>query len=287
MTLAAVTEDTSLERALATLEWRLLEASRVELPELRQTTLPGGTMRFHYVVTGSLDLRTPGESLTLRAGDFVLLSGVAPHVVTAAEPAVVVTGALQCAGCDTTRLVGVLPDVLVACGFSTRDPDMAQLVEILVREVAGSDGRPGSSVIADRFATLIASAAVRSWAENGGALESWLVGQRDPHIARAIEAMRGDPGNAWTLESLARVARSSRSVFAGRFRELVGESPTRYLTALRMEQAERLLRSERLTIGEAAQRLGYGSDAAFSRAFRRHAGESPATWRRRALQPNP
>ncbi|MFF1573480.1 helix-turn-helix domain-containing protein [Leifsonia sp. NPDC058292] len=127
-------------------------------------------------------------------------------------------------------------------------------------------------------------AAVRSWAENSGALETWLIGQRDPHIARAIEAMRSAPGDAWTIESLAQVARSSRSVFAERFRELVGESPSRYLTALRMEQAERLLGDERLSIAEAAHRLGYGSDAAFSRAFRRHAGESPASWRRRGPQ---
>jgi transcriptional regulator GlxA family with amidase domain len=134
--------------------------------------------------------------------------------------------------------------------------------------------------MASRIATIIASAAVRSWVENGCAPDQWLVSVRDPHIARAVAAMREAPGEQWTVERLARVASASRTVFAERFRELVGDSPNRYLTAVRMEHAARLLRDGRLSVADVAARLGYSSDVAFSRAFRRHTGESPAMWRR-------
>jgi len=177
--------------------------------------------------------------------------------------------------------VRALPEVLVACGFVVREPHLASLIESLTQEFRGM--RPGTGLMASRIATVIASAAVRSWAENGCAPDQWLVSVRDPHIARAVAAMRDAPGNPWTVDSLARVARASRTVFAERFRELVGDSPTRYLTALRMEQAKELLQGDRLSIGEVASRLGYGSDVAFSRAFRRHTGATPASWRRAAF----
>ena len=155
---------------------------------------------------------------------------------------------------------------------------MAPLIETLGLEFGGT--RTGNLVMASRIATIIAAAAVRSWVENGCAPDQWLVSVRDPHIARAVAAMRDAPGEPWTVETLARVARASRTVFAERFRELVGDSPSRYLATVRMEQAIELLRDTDASIGEVAHRLGYGSDVAFSRAFRRHTGVNPAAWRR-------
>ena len=107
--------------------------------------------------------------------------------------------------------------------------------------------------------------------------------QRDPHLGRAIEAIHDDPARPGPVESLARLARASRSQFAEQFRVAVGDTPARYLTRVRMERAERMLRAG-AAVTDIAYQLGYESDAGFSRAFRRHAGVSPSLWRRSAVQ---
>ncbi|WP_431277938.1 helix-turn-helix domain-containing protein [Leifsonia poae] len=267
-----------LERALAQLEWTLLDFTRTGLASGHRMPVAAGRVRFHFVVSGSVEVTGTATPVLLAAGDFLLLSRVGGHHLRASEDSVVASGELELTNTAGHPLVHALPDVLVACGFVVREPYLASLIEGLSQEFGGS--RSGATVMASRIATVIASAAVRSWVENGCAPDQWLVSVSDPHIARAIAAMTDDPGNPWTVESLARVARASRSVFAERFRALVGDSPTRFLTTLRMEQAKQLLRVEQVSVAEAAQRLGYGSDAAFSRAFRRYAGTSPATWRR-------
>jgi AraC-like DNA-binding protein len=271
-----------LDRALAHLEWTLLDFTRVELGSERQLTVPPGGVRFHHVVSGAAEVTGTASPVQLAAGDFLLLPRAGAHRIRAAEDTVLASGQLEMASDAGHPLVLALPEVLVACGFVVREPHLASLIESLTQEFGGM--RAGTGLMASRIATVIASAAVRSWAENGCAHHQWLVSVRDPHIARAVAAMRDAPGNPWTVESLARVARASRTVFAERFRELVGDSPTRYLTALRMEQAKELLQLERLSVGEVARRLGYGSDVAFSRAFRRHTGATPGSWRRASAE---
>ena len=273
-----------LERVLAQLDWTLLDFSRVPLPAGDRLSVRAGRVRFHHVVsgaveiTGAVDTARPEAPVRLAAGDFLLLPRAGAHRIRATEDAELASGELEAATAAGLPFVQALPEVLVACGFVVREPHMLPLIETLTREFGGM--RAGNCLMASRIATIIAAAAVRSWAENGCATDQWLVSVRDPHIARAVAAMRDAPGDPWTVESPARVARASRTVFAERFRELVGDSPTRYLTALRMEQAKDLLRFDALSVGEVAQRLGYGSDVAFSRAFRRHTGSSPAGWRR-------
>jgi len=270
-----------LDRALAHLEWTLLDFTRVDLAQDRLLAVPASGVRFHHVVSGAVDITGTAAPVHLAAGDFLLLPRSGAHRIRASEDSVLASGQLEMASDAGHPLVRALSEVLVACGFVVREPHLASLIESLTQEFGGM--RPGTGLMASRIATVIASAAVRSWAENGCAPDQWLVSVRDPHIARAVAAMRDAPGNPWTVDSLARVARASRTVFAERFRELVGDSPTRYLTALRMEQAKELLQGDRLSIGEVASRLGYGSDVAFSRAFRRHTGATPASWRRAAF----
>lgn len=270
-----------LDRALAHLEWTLLDFTRVDLAQNGLLAVPAGGVRFHHVVSGTVDITGTAAPVHLAAGDFLLLPRSGAHRIRASEDSVLASGQLEMASDAGHPLVRALPEVLVACGFVVREPHLASLIESLTQEFGGM--RPGTGLMASRIATVIASAAVRSWVENGCAPDQWLVSVRDPHIARAVAAMRDAPGNPWTVDSLARVARASRTVFAERFRELVGDSPTRYLTALRMEQAKDLLQGDRLSIGEVASRLGYGSDVAFSRAFRRHTGATPASWRRAAF----
>jgi AraC-like DNA-binding protein len=269
-----------LEALLGRLEWTLRDFRRSELGATHSIDFIASGTQFHHVRSGSVDVIGAVESVHLIAGDYLLLPRVGPHRIRAVDDAVVASGRLDMVSHAALPLAAALPDVLVAGGLFLNEPHLASLVDGLAKEFGQE--RPGTQVMRSRIATIIASAAVRAWVENGCTPDQWLVTVRDPHIARAISAMQSDPGGPWTVESLARIARASRSVFTERFRMLVGDSPARYLTQLRMEQGKDLLDREHLSVAEAAHRLGYGSDAAFSRAFRRHVGASPAAWRQQS-----
>jgi AraC-like DNA-binding protein len=107
----------------------------------------------------------------------------------------------------------------------------------------------------------------------------WLAGLRDPFVGRALAALHDRPAEAWTVESLAKEAALSRSALADRFTHLIGEAPMQYLTRWRMQLAATLLRSRDVSVFEAAMEVGYASEAAFSRAFKKVVGVPPAAWR--------
>ena len=109
----------------------------------------------------------------------------------------------------------------------------------------------------------------------------WLSGLRDQPIGRALAALHRNPARAWTLQALAREAGISRSVLAERFMQFVGHPPIEYLTSWRMQLAANQLRSSTESIAEIANRVGYESEAAFSRAFKKAVGAPPSEWRKR------
>lgn len=112
-------------------------------------------------------------------------------------------------------------------------------------------------------------------------MTGWLRALKDPRIGRCIAAIHRDPAHHWTVKGLATAAAMSRSSFAVRFAELVGKTPLEYVTEVRLHTASKILATEaQLTIEEVAARLGYQSEAAFSRAFRRIHGITPSIWRR-------
>ncbi len=114
----------------------------------------------------------------------------------------------------------------------------------------------------------------------------WLAGLHDPQIGRVLSLLHALPERPWTVDELAREAAMSRAALAKRFVELVGQSPIQYLAGWRMHMARRLLQESTLGIGEIAGRVGYESEAAFSRAFRRLVGSPPATWRQASPEPS-
>lgn len=107
----------------------------------------------------------------------------------------------------------------------------------------------------------------------------WLAGLNDPHVGKAISLMHGDPARAWTVDDLAQASGISRAALAKRFVELVGDSPMQYLAGWRMHLARSLLRESNIGIAQLALRVGYESETAFSRAFRRAVGIPPTAWR--------
>ena len=108
----------------------------------------------------------------------------------------------------------------------------------------------------------------------------WLAGLRDPQIARALAMLHARPAETWTAEALAREVGMSRSSFADRFSSIVGQPPMQYLAHWRMHMAAQSLREGHRSVAQVGASLGYDSEAAFSRAFKRHFGESPGTWRK-------
>jgi AraC-like DNA-binding protein len=110
--------------------------------------------------------------------------------------------------------------------------------------------------------------------------KGWLAGLKDPRVNRALTMLHEQPARAWTVEDLAREAGVSRSGLADRFTELIGESPMHYLTNWRMHLAKQLLSEGQHSLVEVAERIGYESEYAFNRAFKRQVGRPPAAWRK-------
>jgi transcriptional regulator GlxA family with amidase domain len=158
----------------------------------------------------------------------------------------------------------------------------AQLRELLrmgVRESLAS--RAGAGSMLAKLSELMFVEALRRYVESlPPEGKGWLAGVRDPQVGRALALLHGEPGTAWTVDELAREVALSRSALAERFTALVGEPPIQYLMRWRLALAARMLRSGREAVARIAERSGYESETAFSRAFKREFGLPPAAWRR-------
>jgi len=141
--------------------------------------------------------------------------------------------------------------------------------------------RPGGAGVLAKLSEVLFIEVLRLYmSEQGRNHTGWLAGVRDRIVGAALNALHQRPAHQWTLSELARVAGTSRSVLAERFQELVGSSPMQYLTQWRMLLAANLLRGSNAQLASIAEDVGYQTDTAFSRAFRREFGAPPAAWRR-------
>lgn len=276
-------------------------------------TVPGRA-QFHFVAQGSAFLRTAGGLLQpLGAGDAVLLpQGGAHDLVSdparpgrdvasfAATPLCATVSAItdcpqeSCrtrdvvifSGCmeldlgSMRPLAALMPEVLRVGTLIDRYPEILPMLEAMEREAR--TGRAGYAGILARLAEVVSACIVRGWAECGcGDAGGWVEALRDPRLGRVLVAMHRDPGRAWTLAELAAAMGGSRSVLAERFLAATGLTPLRYLTELRMRLAAQWIGRDRMAIDAVAHRLGYGSQAAFSRAFKRVVGQAPGAVRQK------
>jgi len=152
-------------------------------------------------------------------------------------------------------------------------------VRFAARELAA--GRFASSPVMSRLSELLFVEAVRDYAATlPSAYAGWLGGLKDPQIGRALALLHGRMEVAWTIDQLAREVSMSRSAFNQRFAALVGLPPIKYLAHCRLQLAKERLRDGRQTASQVAHAVGYESEAAFSRAFKRQFGQSPGRWRK-------
>jgi AraC-like DNA-binding protein len=180
-------------------------------------------------------------------------------------------------------LLTALPSVIHLESNSLRDAAgwLSTLLNVAAKE--SGRARPGGENILARVSELMFVATIRQYLETLPPSQTgWLAGLRDPVVGQALAAMHGDPRAHWTVEQLARQVGLSRSVFADRFTDMVGHPPMHYLALWRMQLASRLL-LDGGHVAEVAEAVGYESEAAFSRAFKRLVGHAPATWRRQSL----
>jgi AraC-like DNA-binding protein len=141
--------------------------------------------------------------------------------------------------------------------------------------------RPGGAGVLAKLAEVLFIEVLRSYMnEQDDGRTGWLAGVRDRIVGAVLHSLHKDPARAWTLDELARTAGTSRSVLAERFQHIVGSSPIQYLTQWRMLLASNLLCRSNAPLATIAHDVGYQTDTAFSRAFRREFGAPPAAWRR-------
>ena len=180
------------------------------------------------------------------------------------------------------NLVAVLPDVIrVDAGSGPEAEAMQGTLRLLAAEARVP--RPGGAAVVTRLADILVIQILRAWIETApGAEAGWLGALRDPQIGEALRLMHADPARDWTVASLARELAMSRSSFAARFTELVGEPAVAYLTRWRMQVAATALREDGASVAELAGALGYRSEAAFARAFKRVVGSAPGAVKREA-----
>jgi AraC-like DNA-binding protein len=289
--------------------------ARWELTAPWGMALPGGEFAaFHLVEEGECWLATTDHRPeALRGGELVVLFDGSAHVLSDRRGRAAIAierlvhdqppGAHICrhgGGGALTRLVCgkfSVEGLRRSSGFKAL-PRMVRLngggpaartVALLASEMAA--GRPGSAAVAERLSEALVVQVLREVLDQardtpGSAHGGWLRAVKDEHVWAALGLLHSSPGNAWTVGQLARRVGLSRTIFADRFRALVGETPMAYLAGLRHQLAERWLREGRLSVSEVAERVGYSSVSAFHRAFRKRRGERPAVVRQAgALRP--
>ncbi len=183
-------------------------------------------------------------------------------------------------GCDVRPFNPLLATLPRTLRVSTREGGgwLESLARLAVTESGG--GRTGGETVLARASELMFVEVIRRYlASLPPEQTGWLAGVRDPFVGRALATLHDRPAKPWTVESLAKAAALSRSALAERFTHLVGEAPMQYLTRWRMQLAATLLRSRDVSVFEVAMDVGYASEAAFSRAFKKVVGVPPAAWR--------
>jgi AraC-like DNA-binding protein len=264
---------------------RLVDGDPVELSAGDLILFPAGDRHVLAAQTASA-LRLEPVELTGEALDKLLKRGEVSEFKKsgAGDATRIVCGYLACDKRLAEPLLLSLPRLLKV---SLRDGGTADWVRSSIQfSVAESvSARPGSAAVLARLSEVLFAEAIRHYMDELPPEQpGWLAGLRDRHVGRALALLHEDPAHAWTVDELATKVGLSRSALGERFNDLIGVPPMQYLTRWRTSLAARLLRESRFSILRVATDVGYESEAAFNRAFKRELGLPPAAWRKRAAR---
>lgn len=269
----------------------------------------GGSMMFHIVTRGYCWLEVEGEApRLLQQGSLALVPHGKGHRMRSSLQEETVplfdipvekvsdryeimryggSGELSHLTCCVVRfdhvagqqLIRLLPSVLQIDSWTDEDDSWLQsTLRFIARE--SRELRPGGETVITHLADILIIQAIRTWIDSvPDAERGWLAALRDEQVGRALAIIHREPGKDWNVASLAKAVGMSRSGFSARFTDLVGESAMRYLTQWRMQLARMQLQETSDSLAVLAERFGYQSEAAFSRAFKRMIGESPGSVR--------
>jgi AraC-like DNA-binding protein len=283
--------------------------------KIATAVMPGAehVISFHAILSGSCWAALGDSSappLNLNAGDVVVFPGGAPNVMGSdqgarGEPDMAmyfrpidqhlpfalirggegkertrfVCGYLGCDARPFNPLLAALPPMLRVSRPMSGRLWVTDLFSMALQE--GGSGRAGGETVLAKLSELMFVEVIRSYIETlPPQSRGWLSGLRDPHVGTALRLIHAQPAEAWTLERLAREAGLSRTVFAERFSDYVGVSPVHYLKGWRLQIARRLLEQSGFGVARAAAEVGYESEAAFNRAFKKSVGVPPGAWRK-------
>jgi AraC-like DNA-binding protein len=284
------------------------------VPALRRVAhmLAPGTERlvpYHLVTEGQALVKFDELSLVLEAGDVIIIPHGDAHTVSNGSPATFIDSATSlgkflAGDLRTMRLGGGGETTRFVCGYFGCESHaerlflagLPQVIRINVRGdttgewlencirylVAEADGaRPGQSVLLSKMAEALFVQTLRRYMESLPPEQSgWLAGARDPIVGGALSLLHRDPSHAWNIEELASRLGTSRTVLAERFDRFLGEPALTYLARWRLQLAARLLQTSGKSIGQIATDVGYTSQAAFNRAFKRQFDMPPVQYRR-------
>lgn len=263
-----------------------------------------GISHLHYIERGAVWLiPARGRPVRLVAGDVVLLAhGLGHRLCDALDAELPVVDMFDAAafdrdalvvhhgsGAESAHLIGAmfrygrrplppimhaLPEVIRIPGDAGRVPEwLAQLSYFLM--VEARHAQAGATLMVSRIIDLMVIRILRSWAELEPLHARWLGSPAGARIGHALGAIHADACRRWSVDELARRAGMSRSAFAAQFAEIAGEPPMRYIARWRLTVADELIRSGGISVGDAARRVGYDSEAGFSRAFKALFGHAP------------
>jgi len=242
----------------------------------------------------SINLSDAGVSVHLSHGDFFLIGPgrqYAVSIIDGGAPAAIIAGRFNFDEVHGRPLADLLPPLILIRGGQPQMLPLQRTLELLASEVDGTT--PGSEAAVRRLADLLLIQALRAHmagehvaaehvAGDRGQGSGWLQAFSDSQIGTALQSMHARIDHPWTVASLASEAGMSRSAFAQRFKELMSEAPLEYLTRWRMYRGTYLLRESGRKLSDVAQAVGYDSDGAFHKAFKRVLGVAPGEYRRAA-----
>jgi AraC-like DNA-binding protein len=232
---------------------------------------------FHVVLRGGCEIvPADGAPVGLTEGDVAFLPRGTGHTITGDAATVLLCGAYDLDLARPHPLLAELPRV-VRLPADAPCPSVRAAVGLLDRELDGA-GRPGAPAALTALLDLLLLYLLRAW-HDAHAATGWSAALRDPAVGAALRAVHADPARDWTVETLGAEAGLSRAAFARRFTGLVGRPPLGYLTWWRMSVAARLLRGSDLPLRAVAARVGYTSEYAFGKAFKRELGVPPGAYR--------